>query len=141
MMAYFTGLYGIPPYANLTVVETEDGAPNGYAAPGLIFLAPRAIGKQVNDRLLANEVSRQWWEELVSPTTRNHLWLDNGIAAYSELLWVEHTAGPGAMDTGAAERDGGRADGGQRAAHAIGAAGRLFAGVLGADGGARARRC
>ena len=41
MMSYFTGMFGLPPYANLTVVETEAGAPNGYAAPGLIFLAPR----------------------------------------------------------------------------------------------------
>src|SRR5262249_35657212 len=48
MMAHFTGLYGLPPYANLTVVETENGAPNGYAAPGLIFLNPRGIGKQPN---------------------------------------------------------------------------------------------
>ncbi len=58
------------------MVETEEGAPNGYAAPGIIFLAPRGIGKQVNSKLLANQISRQWWEELVSPTTRNHLWLD-----------------------------------------------------------------
>ena len=98
-MAYFTGLNGLPPYANLTVVETEDGAPNGYAAPGLIFLAPKAIGKQVNATLLANQVSRQWWEDLVSPATRNHLWLTNGLAAYSELLWTEHDKGPGAMES------------------------------------------
>src|SRR5215471_14999596 len=98
-MSYFTGLYGLPPYANLTVVETEDGAPNGYASPGMVFLAPKAIGKQVNNTLLANQVSRQWWEELVSPATRNHLWLTNGLAAYSEILWTEHEKGPGAMDS------------------------------------------
>ena len=87
-MTYFTGMFGLPPYANLTVVETEDGAPNGYAAPGLIFLSPRGIGKQVNSKLLANQISRQWWRTLVSPTTRNHLWLTNGLARYSELLWT-----------------------------------------------------
>jgi hypothetical protein len=97
MMSHFTGLFGIPPYANLTVVETEDGAPNGYSAPGLLFLAPSAIGAQLNDKVLANQVSRQWWEELVSPTTRNHLWLTNGLAAYSEMLWTEHVNGKGAM--------------------------------------------
>ena len=91
------------------------GAPNGYAAPGMIFLAPRGIGKQVNAKLLANQISRQWWEELVSPATRNHLWLTNGLAAYSELLWTEHVNGPGAMETAAARRDGGSADGRQRA--------------------------
>ena len=99
MMVHFTGLFGIPPYANMTVIETEAGAPKGYVAPGLVFLAPNAISPQLNENVLANEVSRQWWEELVSPTTRNHLWIPNGLAAYSELLWTEHENGPGAMNT------------------------------------------
>jgi hypothetical protein len=99
VMSYFTGMFGLPPYANLTVVETEEGAPNGYAAPGLIFLAPRGIGRQPSGKLIANQVSRQWWEELVGPSTRNHLWLTNGLAAYSELLWTEHSIGPGAMES------------------------------------------
>jgi len=98
-MSYFTGMFGLPPYANLTVIETEDGAPNGYAAPGLLFLNPHGIGREPNGRLLANEISRQWFEELVSPASRNHLWLTNGLAAYSELLWSEHAAGAGAMES------------------------------------------
>jgi aminopeptidase N len=97
-MSYFTGLFGIPPYANLTVVETEEGAPNGYAAPGMIFLAPRGIGRQPNTKLLANQVARQWFEELLSPASRNHLWLTNGLAAYAELLWSEHDKGPAAAE-------------------------------------------
>ena len=97
VMTHFTGLYGLPPYANLTVVETEDGAPNGFAAPGLIFLSPKGIGREPSGKLLANQISRQWFEELVSPATRNHLWLTNGLAAYSELLWTEHASGPGGM--------------------------------------------
>ena len=98
-MSYFTGMFGLPPYANLTVIETEEGAPNGYAAPGLLFLNPHGIGHEPNGRLLANEISRQWFEELVSPASRNHLWLTNGLAAYSELLWTEHAAGAGAMES------------------------------------------
>ena len=97
-MSWFTGTFGLPLAANLTIVETEEGAPNGYAAPGLIFLSPRGIGAQPNARLLANQVARQWWEEEVSPATRNHLWLTNGLAAYSELLWVEHESSPAAME-------------------------------------------
>jgi peptidase M1-like protein len=98
-MVFFTGLLGVPPYANLTIIETENGAPNGYAAPGLIFVNPRGIGRQYNSKLLANQISRQWWGTVVSPATRNHMWLANGLAAYSELLWVEHTAGPGALES------------------------------------------
>lgn len=99
VMSYFTGMFGLPPYADLTLVETEAGAPNGYAAPGLVFLAPKGIGTQPNGKLLANQVARQWFEDLVSPTSRNHLWLTNGPATYAEALWTEHTAGKAAMQS------------------------------------------
>jgi len=93
IMSYFTSLYGLPPQANLTFVETEDGAPNGYSAPGLVFLPPQTIGAQVAKRVLANQLARQWWGMLVSPPTRNSLWLDNGSARYAELLYIEHDEG------------------------------------------------
>jgi tetratricopeptide (TPR) repeat protein len=98
-MGFFTDLYGAPPKVNMTVVETETGAPNGYSAPGLVFLAPKSIGKDVNLKIVANQVARQWWEEKMSPTTRNHLWIENGMARYSELLYLESVNGPGALET------------------------------------------
>jgi aminopeptidase N len=96
-MIYLTSLFGAPPKRNLTVVETESGAPNGYAAPGLIFLSPGAMGKDVNIKLVANQVARQWWGTLLSPVSRNHMWIENGLARYSELLYVDHVNGSGAM--------------------------------------------
>ena len=96
-MAFFTDLYGMPQKSNLTVIETDAGAPNGYAAPGLVFLSPKGIGSAVNLKLVANNVARQWWEVQVSPASRNHLWIENGMARYSELLYVEHVNGSGAM--------------------------------------------
>jgi tetratricopeptide (TPR) repeat protein len=100
IMTFFTSEYGLAPQAKLAIVETEAGAINGYAAPGLVFLAPSAISTtRVNARVLSNQLSRQWWGVLVSPTTRNHLWLENGPARYSELLYQEHTAGPAAMES------------------------------------------
>jgi len=99
IMTYFTGMFGLPPYANLALVETENGAPNGFSSPGVIFLSPHAIGRDVGVKLMANQASRQWWHALISPATRNHLWLSNGFAAYSELLYAEHNTGPGALET------------------------------------------
>jgi hypothetical protein len=96
---YFTGLFGLAQSANLLVFETEANAPNGYAGPGIIFLSPRAIGHEANMRVLPNQISRQWWGTQVSVGTRNHLWLENGLAAYSEALWSEHLSGPGALET------------------------------------------
>lgn len=98
VMTYLTSLYGLPPKKNLTVVETEAGTPNGYSAPGLLFLSPKGIGKQVNMKLVANQVARQWWGTLVSPTTRNHIWLENGLARYAEFLYLEHVNGPSALE-------------------------------------------
>ncbi len=65
----------------------------------MIFLAPATIGSRANSKAIANAVGRQWWEELVSPTTRNHLWIENGMATYSELLWTEHSVSQAAMET------------------------------------------
>jgi len=56
IVTHFTGLFGLAPYANLTIVETEAAAPNGYSAPGLLFLNPRAIGQEVNTKLLGNQI-------------------------------------------------------------------------------------
>ncbi len=98
VMSYLTGVFGLPPQANLTVVETDDGAPNGYAAGGILFLSPRAIGKQVGTRLLVNQIARQWWGILLSPASRNHLWITNGAARYAELLYIEQVNGPGAFE-------------------------------------------
>ncbi len=97
IMTYFTGTYGLAPQARLTLMETEAGAVNGYSAPGIIFLAPGSIAKPLNTRVLADQLSRQWWGILVSPINRNHLWLENGPARFSQLLYEQHTAGDGAM--------------------------------------------
>jgi tetratricopeptide (TPR) repeat protein len=99
ILIYFTSIYGAPPVANLTVVETENGAPNGYAADGILFLAPRSIAQQVNQRVLANQIAQQWWGVLLSPSTRDHLWIINGAARYSEALYIEHINGAGAFES------------------------------------------
>jgi aminopeptidase N len=99
IMSYLTSVFGLPPQAGLTVIETENGTPNGYSGPGIVFLSPRAIGKQVNVRVLTNQIARQWWGALVSPATRNHLWLQNGMARYAEFLYLEHVNGAAALES------------------------------------------
>jgi aminopeptidase N len=98
IVKYFSGLFDLPPSANLTLVETEDNAPNGYAAPGVLFLSPHGIGKKLNTRLLSLEIAHQWFGVLISPASRRHLWLENGFANYARLLWVENSAGPAAFN-------------------------------------------
>lgn len=98
ILNFLTGVYGVAPQASLTLVETESGAPNGYASEGILFLSPSGIGTQVNPRLLSNQIARLWWGTLVSASTRDHIWLTNGMARYSELLYVQQSAGAGAFE-------------------------------------------
>ena len=96
MMSYFTGLFGLPPYANLTVVETEDGAPNGYAAPGPDF--PDAARHRQDSR------TRSCWP-IRSRASGGRSWFrpPRAIICGSptawpptrELLWTEHENGAG----------------------------------------------
>src|SRR5258708_2105043 len=53
----------------------------------------------VNAKLLANQISRQWWGALLSPASRNHLWLSNGLASYSDMLYMAHLNGPSTLET------------------------------------------
>jgi hypothetical protein len=98
MVGYFTSIFGLAPLANLTVMETDDGFPNGYAGTGMVFISPAAVGKEVNANVLANQVARQWWEVEVSPVNRNHMWMENGMALYAEALWTEHEKGASAIE-------------------------------------------
>ena len=98
IMTYFTSLFGLAPQANLAVVETEPGSVASYSAPGIVFLAPSALARPVKVRALANAIAQQWWGVLVSPTTRNHMWIVNGGARYAELLYLEHLGGAGAVE-------------------------------------------
>jgi aminopeptidase N len=99
VLTFLSGVLGQAPHTSLTLVETDAGTPNGYSTLGLIFLSPRSIGKEVNQRLVANQVARQWFGNLVSAATRNHMWIQNGAARYSELMYLENLNGPGALET------------------------------------------
>ncbi len=95
---FLSDLNGRLPAAGLTLVETFKGFPNGYSAPGISFFAPSALSAEPNARLIVNQVSRQWWGGLISPLSRNHIWLINGLARYSEGLYIESTGGPSALE-------------------------------------------
>lgn len=98
ILTYYSSRFGPAPVSALSLVEIDAGSVNGYTAPGIIFLSPRAIGSRLNYRILSHEIAHQWWRGVVSPATRAHLWLDEGLATFSELLYVEETAGKAGLE-------------------------------------------
>ena len=46
-----------------------------------------------SEAVTAHEVAHQWWGDLVSCKTWSDLWLNEGMATYSECLWKEFRTG------------------------------------------------
>jgi aminopeptidase N len=98
IVAFYSDKFGPLPNGHLAIAEIEDGSVGGYTAPGLVALASRGFSTQVNYRLLAHEISHQWWRCLVSPASLNDMLLDEGLATYSAALYVQQAAGDTAFE-------------------------------------------
>ena len=98
ILAFFSDKFGPLKDHHLSLVEIDDGTVGGYSAPGMVALASRGFSAPVNEKLLAHEISHQWWRCLVSPATANDAFLDEGLATYSSALWMEESAGESAFE-------------------------------------------
>ncbi|MFB3922117.1 MAG: M1 family aminopeptidase [Terriglobia bacterium] len=98
IQAFYSDKFGGLPSSHLSLVEIEDGTVGGYTAPGVVALASRGFSTPVNDRLLAHEISHQWWRCLVSPASADDAFLDEGLATYSAALYLEESAGETAFE-------------------------------------------
>ncbi|MBI4462128.1 MAG: tetratricopeptide repeat protein [Acidobacteria bacterium] len=92
VLVFFSEKFGPLAQAELAVAEIPDDNLDAYSAPSLLLLPARQWTSQPNYRLLAREAVRQWWAFRTSPATVSDAWLDEGLARYSEALYVEHTA-------------------------------------------------
>jgi aminopeptidase N len=97
-MTFLTTIFGLAPQSTLAIVETGEGAPTAYSVPGMLFVSSAAAARQPSPRVLANQLTRQWFGSLISPTNRNHIWLSNGIARYMELMYLEQINGPSILE-------------------------------------------
>lgn len=94
MMEVFTRLFGPYPFTRYSVVVTEDELEIPLEAQGLsIFGANHASGKGEWNRLIAHELSHQWFGNSLGLAQWNDIWLNEGMACYAEWLWDEHAHG------------------------------------------------
>jgi tetratricopeptide (TPR) repeat protein len=90
---YFSSIFGQPESGRLNIVELPDDAVSAAWAPQIAAIAGNRIGDKNSRRLLANTIAHQWWGSEVSPATLNDAWITNGMSRYSELMYLEETAG------------------------------------------------
>lgn len=86
---FFSSLFGPAETGKLDVVELPGDAVSAAWAPEIVAIRP----DRGNPRLFANTIAHQWWGNEVSPATLNDAWITNGMSRYSELLYLEDSAG------------------------------------------------
>lgn len=89
MIAYFATIYGEYPFLNEKYGQAE--FPWGGAMEHQTCTSAGAWA--FNEATIAHELSHQWWGDMVTCGTFNHIWLNEGFARYSEAIWLDHQYG------------------------------------------------
>lgn len=100
MLDFFSERFGIDypweKYAQVVVHQFVFGGMENTSATtlyGRTMHDERAILDSTPDWLIAHELGHQWWGDLVTCKDWSHLWLNEGFATYSEVLWAEYALG------------------------------------------------
>jgi aminopeptidase len=97
MMDLFGRLFGPYPFADYTVVVTDDELEIPLEAQGLsIFGANHCTGRRWSERLVAHELAHQWFGNSLTLRQWRDIWLHEGFACYAEWIWSENSGGPSA---------------------------------------------
>jgi aminopeptidase N len=80
----------------LVVAEIDDETLDYYAGAGITFIAHRTLvsDKHLPIDDLAREVAYQWWGQAVGLKSFDDVWLSQGLAEYSSVLYRESTQSP-----------------------------------------------
>jgi aminopeptidase N len=94
MMSAFVRLFGPYPFATYTAVITADELEIPLEAQGLSVFGSNFVADDWNnERLIAHELSHQWFGNSVTLTHWRDIWLHEGFACYAEWLWSQESGG------------------------------------------------
>jgi len=97
IFAFFTSTFGLPESSRINVVELPDDTVPAYWAPEIAAVAGGRIPGKTASRLLSNTIAHQWWGGEVSPASQDDAWITNGMSRYGELMYLQDSAGEGAL--------------------------------------------
>jgi aminopeptidase N len=101
MMEFFSSYtgrpYPYPRYAQTTVWDFVYGGMENASATTMnmrLLHGKEARPNYSSDWLVAHELAHQWFGDLITCRTWEHLWLNEGFATYFTDLYMEHRDGP-----------------------------------------------
>lgn len=97
MMEVFSRAFGPYPFGDYVVVVTEDELEIPLEAQGLSILGRNHLDTGwEQQRLIAHELSHQWFGNSLTLGSWSDIWLHEGFACYAEWIWSEASGGPSA---------------------------------------------
>jgi len=93
-MVFYAQKFGEYPFINEKYGIAEGGNPFGSMEHQTITtLTYRSTKDPNNWDVQVHELAHQWWGDWVTCDTWNHVWLDEGMATYAEILFHEYYTG------------------------------------------------
>lgn len=97
MITHFEELFGTPfpwdKYAQIICRDFAAGAMENTSASTFATMFGRAGAGGMADGIIAHELVHQWFGDLVTCRSWEHLWLNEGWATFGEALWAEKHRG------------------------------------------------
>ncbi len=88
-------LFGEYPFLSTKYGIVEGAFPGGMEHPTLTSIGVKFLGDPIRDTssLFVHELAHQWWGDRVTMRTWDDIWLNEGFATYSEILYREKAFG------------------------------------------------
>lgn len=96
-VALYSARFGPCAYPKVDLVEVPLARAAGVEYPGLVLIGSHYCATPSTEFfsiIVAHELAHQWWYAAVGNDVSAEPWLDEALATYSSVIYLENTAGP-----------------------------------------------